>query len=157
MVESKTYLELSRVDSNAIPWLAYPLIPNSFFKILKVDEDSNTVILRYKMGPNVVTPMHAHHCVATAFTLAGVWYYDDLEFRAGDLAFEKDVKPHQPYTKQEGAELLTTFIGGRGNDVLLEEFPEGGGSYLLRTGFFKALCGITAEQLAAMDLRKLLD
>lgn len=148
--------ELSRIPSEEMPWLAYPLIPNSFFKIVKVDEATNTVILRYRMSPRVVTPRHGHHCVATAYTLAGAWYYDDLEFRQGDVAFESTRDIHQPFTRDEPAELLTTFMGGRGNDALIEEYDEQGHSYVLRTRFFKALEGITEQQLQALDLRALI-
>lgn len=148
--------ELSRIASDALPWLPYPLIKNSHFKVLKVHEDTNTVILRFKMAPHTVTPRHGHHCVATAYTLSGIWYYDDLEFRAGDVAFEFTTDVHQPITKEVGAELLTTFIGGRDNDRLIEEFPDNGAPYVLRTRFFKALEGITPGQMQQLDFAALI-
>lgn len=148
--------ELSRIASDAIPWLAYPLIPNSFFKIVKVDEPTNTVMLRFRMSPHVVTPRHGHHCLATAYTLDGAWYYDDLAFRKGDLAFESTRDVHQPLTRDEPAELFTTFMGGRGNDALIEEYDEQGHSYILRTRFFKALEGITEDELRRLDLSALI-
>lgn len=150
------HVDLSRIASDEIPWLPYAMIAGSRFKVLKVDEETNTVILRFNMAPHTVTPRHGHHCVATAYTLSGAWYYDDLEFRAGDVAFEDTIEIHQPLTRDEPAELLTTFIGGRGNDKLIEEFPDEGGSYVLTTRFFKALCGVTPEQLKAIDLKALL-
>jgi hypothetical protein len=148
--------DLSRIASDEIPWLAYPLIANSFFKIVKVDEISNTVILRFRMGPHVVTPRHGHHCVATAYTLDGAWYYDGLEFRKGDIAYEDTTMVHQPMTRDEPAELLTTFMGGRGNDALIEEYDEHNNSYILRTRFFKALEGISEQQLRALDLEAII-
>ena len=149
--------ELSRIETDTLPWLSYPLIDNSQFKVLKVDEETNTVILKFRMGPNVVTPRHGHHCVATAYTLAGAWYYGDLEFRAGDIAFENTLEVHQPITRDESAELLTTFIGGRDNDRLLEEYADDGSSHVLRTRFFKAMEGISNEQLALLDVQSLIN
>jgi hypothetical protein len=147
---------LSRIDSDAVPWLTYPLIKDSKFKILKVDETTNTVILRFKMGPNVVTPRHGHYCVATAYTLDGEWFYGDLAFRKGDVAFEDTLEVHQPLTRAVGAELLTTFIGGPNEDRLLEEYAVDGSSYTLRTRFFKALERITPQQLAEINVKALL-
>lgn len=149
--------ELSRIASDDLPWLAYPLIAKTSFKIVKVNEATNTVILRFRMSPWTVTPKHRHHCVATAYTLAGAWYYDDLEFRAGDLAFECTSEPHQPVTRDLPAELVTTFIGGRGNDALLEEYDDQGRSRILRTRFFKALEGIDERELRELDLSALID
>ncbi len=148
--------ELNRIPSDDIPWLDYPLIPNSSFKILKVDEVTNTVILKFRMGPHVTTPRHGHHCVATAYTVDGEWFYDDLVFRKGDIAYECTTEVHQPITREQPAELLTTFIGGSGNDRLIEEYAADGHSYILRTRFFKALEGITADELATLDLASLI-
>jgi len=148
--------ELNRIVSDELPWLTYPLIANSFFKILKVDESTNTVILQFRMGPYVVTPRHGHHCVATAYTLAGEWFYDDLVFRKGDIAYESTRDVHQPLTREQPAELLTTFIGGRNNDRLIEEYGEDGRPYLLRTRFFKAMEGIDEEGLRKLDVASLI-
>jgi hypothetical protein len=148
--------DVNRIASDELPWLAYPLIENSWFKILKVDEITNTVIFKFRMGPHVTTPKHGHHCVATAYTLSGEWFYEDLQFRAGDIAYESTSDIHQPITREKPAELLTTFIGGRGNDCLLEEYDDHGQSHMLRTRFFKALEGITQEQLGCLDLAALL-
>jgi hypothetical protein len=148
--------ELNRIASEAVPWLAYPLIANSTFKVLKVDEITNTVILKFRMGPHVTTPKHGHHCVATAYTLEGEWFYDDLRFCKGDIAYECTPEVHQPLTREKPAELLTTFIGGRGNDCLLEEYGSDGRPYMLRTRFFRALAGISPQQLQRLDLNSLL-
>jgi hypothetical protein len=148
--------EVNRIASDEVPWLSYPLIENSWFKILKVDEINNTVILKFRMGPHVTTPKHGHHCVATAYTISGEWFYEDLEFRAGDIAYECTTDVHQPLTRGQPAELLTTFIGGRGNDCLLEEYGADGRPYMLRTRIFKALEGITQEQLGRLDIAALL-
>jgi hypothetical protein len=148
--------EVNRIASDELPWLAYPLIENSWLKILKVDEITNTVILKFRMGPHVTTPKHGHHCVATAYTISGEWFYEDLEFHAGDIAYECTTDIHQPITRDKPAELLTTFIGGRGNDCLLEEYDEQGRSHMLRTRFFKALEGISQEQLERLDIAALL-
>jgi hypothetical protein len=148
--------EVNRIASEEIPWLDYPLIPTSSFKILKIDELTNTVILKFRMGPHVTTPRHGHHCLATAYTISGEWYYDDLEFRTGDIAYECTSDVHQPLTRGQPAELLTTLIGGRGNDCLIEEYGADGRPYMLRTRFFKALEGITARQLSRLDLASLI-
>lgn len=148
---------IQKVSSEEIPWLPYPLIPNSFFRVLQVDEVNNIVILNFKMQPWTTTPVHGHHCTATAYTLEGEWFYDDLCFRQGDIAYETTVEVHQPITKDHGAVLLTTLIGGSGNDKLLEDHNPDGTKTLLRTRLFKACERITPEAYAALDLQALLN
>jgi hypothetical protein len=146
-----------RIASSEVAWLPYALIPDTFFRVLQADEDTNTVVLQFKMPPGCTTPVHAHHCTATAFTLEGEWYYDDLAFKAGDLAFETTVEVHQPITKDKGATLLTTLIGGRGNDKLLEDHNPDGTTTLLRTRLFKACERISLEDFQKLDFTSLLN
>lgn len=148
---------VQRIDSSEVPWLDYPLIPNSQWRVLHVDEETNTVILNFRMGPWTTTPVHGHFCTATAYTLDGEWFYDDLSFGKGDIAFETTVEVHQPITKEQGATLLTTLIGGRGNDKLLEDHHEDGSKTLLRTRLFKAVERISAEDYAKLDFSTLLN
>lgn len=148
---------VQRIATDEVPWLPYSLIPNTFFRVLQVDEVSNIVILNFKMPPWTVTPVHSHHCTATAYTLQGEWFYDDLCFREGDVAFETTVEVHQPITRDKGAILLTTLIGGRGNDKLLEDHNDDGTTTLLRTRLFKACERITPEAYAALDFGALLN
>lgn len=140
-----------RIPSDDVEWLPYARIPNTFFRVLQVDEENNIVVLNFKMPPWTVTPVHGHHCTATAYTLEGEWYYDDLCFREGDLAFETTVETHQPITKDKSAMLLTTLIGGKGNDKLLEDHNPDGTTTLLRTRLFKAVERISLEDYAALD------
>ena len=148
---------LQRIASSEVPWLPYALIPDTFFRVLRVDEDTNIVVLQFKMPPDCITPIHGHHCTATAYTLEGEWYYDDLAFKAGDLAFETTVEVHQPITKDKGATLLTTLIGGRGNDKLLEDHNPDGSTTLLRTRLFKACERISLEDFHKLDFASLLN
>lgn len=141
---------VNHIASDEVPWLPYPRIPHSYFRVLKVDEHANIVVLNYKMPPWTTTPVHGHHCTATAYTLEGEWFYDDLCFRKGDVAFETTVEVHQPITKESGAMLLTTLIGGVGNDKLLEDHNPDGTTTLLRTRLFKAV-----ERMAPADFEKL--
>jgi hypothetical protein len=145
-----------RIAAEDVPWLPYALIPKTFFRVLQVDVENNIVILNFKMPPWTVTPVHGHHCTATAYTLEGEWFYDDLCFRAGDLAFETTVEVHQPVTREKGAVLLTTLIGGKGNDKLLEDHHPDGTTTLLRTRLFSACERITPEAYAALDFEALL-
>lgn len=146
-----------RITADDVPWLPYALIPNTFFRVLQVDTDNNIVILNFKMPPWTVTPVHGHHCTATAYTLEGEWFYDDLCFRAGDIAFETTVEVHQPVTREKGAILLTTLIGGKGNDKLLEDHNDDGTTTFLRTRLFSACERITPEEYAALDFDSLLN
>ncbi|MEC3909127.1 cupin domain-containing protein [Sphingobium sp. CR2-8] len=148
---------VQRIATDDIPWLPYALIPNTQFRVLQVDEDNNIVILNFKMPPHTVTPVHAHHCTATAYTLEGEWFYDDLSFQKGDIAFETTVEVHQPVTRERGAILLTTLIGGRGNDKLLEDHHPDGSTTLLRTRLFKACERITPKAYAELDFASLLN
>lgn len=146
-----------RIPSDDVAWLPYARIPDTFFRVLQVDEENNIVVLNFRMPPWTVTPVHGHHCTATAYTLEGEWFYDDLCFRKGDLAFETTVELHQPITKEQGAILLTTLIGGKGNDKLLEDHNTDGTTTLLRTRLFKAVERITLEEYVALDFEALLD
>jgi hypothetical protein len=159
--------EVNRIASDEVPWLAYPLIENSLFKILKVDEITNTVILKFRIGSHVTTPKHGHHCVATAYTLSGEWFYEDLEFRAGDIAYECTTDVHQPLTREKPAELLPHSSADAATTVCSRNTARTGDptccvpasskpSKALRTRFFKALEGITQDQLARLDLAALL-
>lgn len=148
---------VQRIATDEVPWLPYMLIPETLFRVLQVDEEKNIVVLNFKMPPNTVTPMHSHHCTATAFTLEGEWFYDDLCFRAGDIAFETTLEVHQPVTHDKEAILLTTLIGGKGNDKLLEDHNLDGTTTLLRTRLFKACERITPEAFAALDFEALLN
>ncbi|WP_340317930.1 cupin domain-containing protein [Rhizorhabdus argentea] len=148
---------VQRIASEEVPWLPYAITPGTFWRVLHVDEATNTVVLNYRMPPWTTTPVHGHHCTATAYTQEGEWFYDDLCFRKGDIAFETTVEVHQPITKEQGATLLTTLIGGVGNDRLLENHAEDGSKTLLRTRLFKACERITLEDYEKIDLLSLLD
>lgn len=148
---------IQRVASSEIPWLPYALIPNTFFRVLYVDEINNVVVLNFRMPPWTVTPMHGHHCLATAYTLEGEWFYDDLAFAAGDIAYENTIHVHQPVTREQGATLLTTLIGSPGDDRLLEDHNPDGSTTLLRTRLFKACERITPEAYAQLDFGALLN
>lgn len=145
-----------RIPSSDVPWLPYPRIENSRWRVLHADERTNTVILNFQMAPWTITPVHGHHCTATAYTLEGEWFYDDLAFSAGDIAYEDTTETHQPVTREKGALLLTTLIGGKGNDRLLEDHNDDGTTTLLTTRLFKACERITPEQFAALDFAALL-
>lgn len=149
--------EVRRIASDDVAWLPYGPIPNTMFRVLQVDEENNIVILNFKMPPWTVTPVHGHHCTATAYTLEGEWFYDDLCFAAGDVAFETTVEVHQPVTREKGAVLLTTLIGGKGNDKLLEDHNPDGTTTLLRTRLFKAVERITIEDFERLDFAALLN
>lgn len=157
MTEAAPTVDVRRIASADIPWLDYPLIPGSTWRVLHVDEDSNIVILNFRMAPWTKSPVHGHFCTATAYTLEGEWFYDDLAFGAGDVAFETTVEVHQPIAKAQGASLLTTLIGGRGNDKLLEDYNEDGTTTLLRTRLFKACERISVEDYQKLDFASLLN
>jgi len=147
---------IRRIPSIDTPWLPYGLIKDSHFRVLQVDEKDNVVVLNFKMPPGTITPMHGHHCVAMAYTLDGEWCYDDLVFKKGDIAFETTVEVHQPITRDNHAELLTIFFGGKGNDKLIEDHNEDGTRTLLKTGFFKAVERISLAEFKKLDFAKLL-
>lgn len=154
---STAQTQVRLIASDDIDWIPYPLIPNTFFRVLHVDETNNIVILNFKMPPWTKTPVHGHHCTATAYTLEGQWSYDDLDFNRGDLAYETTVEVHQPFTRENGAILLTTLIGGAGNDSLLEDHHEDGTTTLLRTRLFKAFERISLADAEKIDFASLID
>lgn len=147
---------LERLRFDDTPWLPYPLIENSFFRVHRVDEENNVVVLNFKMPPGTITPKHGHHCIAMAYTLSGEWHYDNLSFEQGDMAFETKAEVHRPITTDKPAELLTILFGGPGNDKLLEDINEDGSTTVLRTRFFKAVERLTAAEYTKLDLHALL-
>ena len=157
MTETATTVDVRRVASSEVPWLEYPLIPGSSWRVLHVDEETNTVILNFRMAPWTKSPVHGHFCTATAYTLEGEWFYDGLSFGPGDVAYESTVEVHQPIAREKGALLLTTLMGGRGNDRLLEDHNEDGTTTLLKTRLFKACERISVEDYAKLDFASLLD
>ena len=66
--------DVRRIASSEIPWIDYPLIPGSSWRVLHVDEETNTVILNFRMAPWTKSPVHGHYCTATAYTLEGEWF-----------------------------------------------------------------------------------
>lgn len=154
---STAHAQVRLIASNDIDWIPYALIPNTFFRVLHVDEANNIVILNFKMPPWTRTPVHGHHCTATAYTLEGQWYYDELAFNQGDIAYETTVEVHQPFTRESGAVLLTTLIGGAGNDKLLEDHNEDGTKTLLRTRLFKAYERISSADAEKIDFASLVN
>lgn len=148
---------VQRVASAEVPWLPYPLIPGSAWRVLHVDEVSNIVILNFRLGPWSKSPVHGHYCTATAFTQEGEWFYDDMAFSAGDIAYETTVEVHQPFAKEKGATLLTTLIGGPGDDRLLEDHNDDGSTTVLRTRLFKAVERISVEDFERLDFAALLN
>lgn len=149
--------DVRRIASSEIPWIEYPLIPGSSWRVLHVDEETNTVVLNFRMAPWTKSPVHGHFCTATAYTLEGEWFYDGLSFGVGDVAFETTVEVHQPIAKEKGATLLTTLIGGRGNDRLLEDHNADGTTTLLRTRLFKACERISVADYERLDFASLLN
>lgn len=154
---SAPVLDLERIASEDIPWLPYGPIAGSEWRVLRVDEERNIVVMNFRMAPWTITPVHTHHCAATAYTLEGEWFYDDYKFSKGDIAFEIRPDAHQPITKDKGATLLTTFIGKRGDDRLIENHNDDGTTTLLRTRMFKACERLTPEQFADVDLESFFD
>jgi anti-sigma factor ChrR (cupin superfamily) len=157
MTQPAEPVDVRRIASSEVPWIDYPLIPGSSWRVLHVDEETNTVILNFRMAPWTKSPVHGHFCTATAYTLEGEWFYDDLSFGPGDVAFETTVEVHQPISREKGATLLTTLMGGRGNDRLLEDHNEDGTTTLLRTRLFKACERISVEDYAKLDFAGLLN
>lgn len=157
MTQTPDAIDVRRVATSDVPWIDYPLIPGSSWRVLLVDEPTNTVILNFRLAPWTKSPVHGHFCTATAYTLEGEWFYDDMAFSAGDVAFETTVEVHQPFAKEKGATLLTTLIGGPGNDRLLEDHNEDGTTTLLRTRLFKACERISPEDYAKLDFASLVN
>jgi quercetin dioxygenase-like cupin family protein len=148
---------VNKIETYQVPWLPYGLVEGCFFRVLKVDPDSNLVVLNFRMPPNCETQMHDHYCTALAYTLEGEWMYNDQTFRKGDLAFEVPGEVHQPVTGDQGAELLTILFGGKGNSLFLKNFEADGSSYNLGLKMLQAYERKTPEEVANLDIESLLE
>lgn len=101
--------KLIRVDQ--IPWTPWAM-PGTHFKLLRVDDDSATVILLLKVDPHTPAPDHHHLGSAEAIVLEGCFSYDYGTIRTGDYVFEPGGCTHDPTTHEEGAIMFAIIRGG---------------------------------------------
>lgn len=139
---------LSRiVDSNKKPWISLPG-SDARVKMLAVDEINNNVMMIIKMPEGTSYPNHIHHCIAIAYTLEGVWEYEEGVLTPGVIAYEPDQSAHAPKVGPGGA---TVFVVLDGKSEHFIDFLREDGSVGLRQDmeYFRTLerCAESGEPL----------
>ncbi len=132
----------------------FPDTDGVFFKVLKVDEENNRAVMKFKFAANSALPRHKHHCRAVAYTISGEWEYDEGQFKQGHVAYEGVGNDHTPSSKT-GAELFLFFDSD--NDLFLDNILEDGTVVRLGMPFFKAFEGVSKNEAAALNLEQVVE
>lgn len=141
-------LSLTIINDDNQPYLPLPGSEGASFKVLKVDEAANRVVMKFKFDAGTRLPRHVHHCRAVAYTIAGEWEYDEGGFSAGHVAYEEVGHEHTPWS-HTGAELFLVFDSDSG--LFLDNCLECGTILRMAMPFFKAYEGISADEAATID------
>lgn len=141
--------EIIRDDLDWIPIDAVAGTRNMAIKVVKVDRDRGRVLFKIRFGRNAEAPRHYHFAEACAITLSGRWAYDEGEFAAGDVAYERAGSDHTP-TSEEGAELFIVLLAPEGEHRLLRNHFDDGSTSDLDFDFFALLEGKSASEAEAI-------
>jgi anti-sigma factor ChrR (cupin superfamily) len=100
-----------------IPWTPWAM-PGTHFKLLRVDDDSATIVLLLKVEPNTPAPDHHHLGSAETIILEGCFSYDYGTIGTGDYLFEPGGCTHDPTTHEEGTVMFAIIKAGlQGGDA----------------------------------------
>lgn len=80
-------LAVRHLPDDAAPWVGSDGIE---LKLLRVDLDTGTWVIRNRFAPGVQLPVHRHTGAVEGFTLAGRWRYLEYDFEsvAGSTIYE---------------------------------------------------------------------
>lgn len=78
--------------------------PGNFVKILRVDEESMSMIVR--LGPGCTFPAHSHPADEETYVLEGETWFGDIHLVAGDYHLAPKGTEHGEVRTEEGCVLL---------------------------------------------------
>ncbi len=95
--------------SEEMPWIPFPGIEGSDFKLLRLDRETDGGIFLLRIQPGVKGPMHKHFGSVEYFNLKGKLKYGKLQLGPGAYAYEMGGFKHSE-DPPEGEETITLFI-----------------------------------------------
>ncbi|MCB9759896.1 MAG: cupin domain-containing protein [Alphaproteobacteria bacterium] len=105
-------LQVYGVDDR--PWLPVPGFDGCAVKILQVDPVQYQVVFMAKLAAGTRFPRHIHHCPTVAFTLEGVWRYDDHVIPPRAMAYEPAGLDHEAACEEDCVVLVVmNSVDGR--------------------------------------------
>jgi anti-sigma factor ChrR (cupin superfamily) len=91
-----------------IPWIPFPGIEGSHFKLLRLDRETDGGIFLLRIQPGVKGPMHKHFGSVEYYHLKGTLDFGKIKMGPGSYAYELGGFKHSEDPPQE--ETITLFI-----------------------------------------------
>jgi hypothetical protein len=112
-----TRVETSYIDgpmsgirhSEDMPWIPFPGIEGSDFKLLRLDRETDGGIFLLRIQPGCKGPMHRHFGSVEYFNIKGTLSFGDTTIVPGSYAYELGGFAHSEDPPTEG-ETITLFI-----------------------------------------------
>jgi anti-sigma factor ChrR (cupin superfamily) len=95
--------------SEDMPWVPFPGIEGSDFKLLRLDRETDGGIFLLRIQPGCKGPMHKHFGSVEYFNLKGTLSFGDERIVPGTYAYELGGFKHSEEPPEEG-ETITLFI-----------------------------------------------
>lgn len=96
-------------QSEEMPWVPFPGIEGSDFKLLRLDRETDGGIFLLRIQPGCKGPMHKHFGSVEYFNLKGTLSFGDERIVPGTYAYELGGFKHSEEPPEEG-ETITLFI-----------------------------------------------
>jgi hypothetical protein len=136
----------SRYALEEKPWLSFDESSGGYMKVLHVDREMRQAVFVQRFGPNTTHPEHTHLGSAIAYTLSGIWRYDDEPFPEGSIAFEPRRSTHTPMTRDgEVADVLVILTADNEDGNLLEAHLEDGSSFHFDLDLLEAMSKMQSQ------------
>ena len=95
-------------QADDIPWIPFPGIEGSHFKLLRLDRETDGGIFLLKIQPGVRGPMHKHFGSVEYFHLKGTLKFGKVLLGPGSYAYELGGFKHSEDPPED--ETITLFI-----------------------------------------------
>jgi hypothetical protein len=95
--------------SEDMPWIPFPGIEGSDFKLLRLDRETDGGIFLLRIQPGVKGPMHKHYGSVEYFNLKGTLSFGTDRIEPGSYAYELGGFKHSEEPPLDG-ETITLFI-----------------------------------------------
>ena len=92
-----------------IPWIPFPGIEGSHFKLLRLDRETDGGVFLLKIQPGVKGPMHKHFGSVEYFNIKGTLKFGKFNIGPGSYAYELGGFKHSE-DPPEKEETITLFI-----------------------------------------------
>jgi len=99
------------MNTEAEPWIPYPGIEGSAFKLLRVDPTNGGTTLLIKIPAGISGPWHRHFCAAEFFVIEGEMPFDGEIVGPGTYVYEEGPFDHSEPAPTKDVILLFTNYG----------------------------------------------